>query len=80
MRTTIQIDDQLHDLARRYALTQNMTFTALLEQALREKLITRRAKSSQRLPIKLKTVKGNGLHQGVDLDSNAALLDLMDDY
>ncbi|WP_020396251.1 hypothetical protein [Thiolinea disciformis] len=80
MRTTIQLDDQLHDLARRYALTQNMTFTALLEQALREKLLTRRVKSSQRLPIKLKTVKGNGLRQGIDLDNNAALLDLMDDY
>ena len=41
MRTTIKIDDKLHDLARQHAIAKGKTFTALVEEALREKLLAR---------------------------------------
>lgn len=77
MRTTIQLDNHLHEMARQYALASGRTFTALVEEALREKLMARPTQKS-RTRVKLKTVKGQGVHHGVDLDSNAALLDVME--
>ena len=77
MRTTIQLNDQLHQLAREYAMVHGKTFTAVLEEALREKLL-RREKRVIKKRISLKTVKGNGLQAGVDLGNNASLIDLMD--
>lgn len=77
MRTTIQLNDQLHQLAREYAVMHGKTFTAVLEEALREKLLKRDKKPSSKR-ISLKTVKGQGLQAGIDLDNNAGLLDLMD--
>ncbi|TXH68086.1 MAG: CopG family transcriptional regulator [Thiothrix sp.] len=77
MRTTIQLNDQLHQLAREYAVMHGKTFTAVLEEALREKLLKRDKKPNSKR-ISLKTVKGQGLQAGIDLDNNAGLLDLMD--
>lgn len=77
MRTTIQLNDQLHQLAREYAVVHGKTFTAVLEEALREKLFRREQRITKQR-ITLKTVKGHGLQAGVDLDNNASLLDLMD--
>ena len=77
MRTTIQLDDNLHELAKQYAVANGKTFTAVVEDALREKLIAR-TKSCEKTPVKLKTVAGKGVHRGVDLDDSAALLEIMD--
>lgn len=77
MRTTIQLDNHLHEMARQYALASGRTFTALIEEALREKLMAR-PMLKNRIRVRLKTVQGQGIHRGVDLDSNAALLDLME--
>jgi hypothetical protein len=76
MRTTIHLDDNLHKLAKEYALSHGQTFTELVENALREKLMAK-ADARKRAPVKLKTVGGRGLHRGVDLDDSASLLDLM---
>jgi len=79
MRTTIQIDDHLHELARQYAVNKGKTFTALVEEALREKLLSRKkANASEQKNVVLKTVSGNGILPGIELDNNAALLDLME--
>ncbi len=79
MRTTIQIDDNLHEMARRHAMTKGKTFTALVEEALREKLLGRKRESlTATKQVTLKTVGGHGLLAGVELDNNAALLDLME--
>jgi len=78
MRTTIQIDDNLHDLARQHAIAKGKTFTALVEEALREKLLVRKTAPKSRKRVTLKTVGGNGVLPGVELDNNAALLDLME--
>ena len=77
MRTTIQLDDQLHEKARQYAMSKGTTFTALIEEALREKLLSS-ANSTPSELVKLKTVDGHGTLPGIDLDNNAALLDLME--
>jgi len=77
MRTTIRLDDTLLEKTRQYALDNGTTFTAIVEDALREKIMARPA-LKKRKRVKLKTVKGQGLNAGVDLDDSASLLDLMD--
>jgi len=42
MRTTIQLDDHLHELARQHAVAKGKTFTALVEEGLREKLMSKK--------------------------------------
>ncbi len=77
MRTTIQLDDLLHEKARKYALSKGTTFAALMEEALREKLLSR-PENTPSPPVNLTTIGGHGFQAGVDLDDNAALLDIMD--
>ena len=77
MRTTIRLDDQLLEATKQYAFARGKTFTAVVEDALREKLMSRCA-SKKRHRVKLKTVNGNGGNAGVDLDDSAELLDVMD--
>ncbi len=77
MKTTIRLDDQLLEMAKQYALVHGKTFTAIVEDALREKLMSRPLAKKQ-LKIKLKTVSGKGVNAGIDLDDSASLLDVMD--
>jgi len=65
-------------MAKQYALANGKTFTTLVEEALREKLIGRQRVEKQPR-IKLKTVGGKGVSSGVDLDDSAALLDILDE-
>ena len=76
MRTTVRLDEDLLARAKRMAAESGRTLTAVLEDALREKLARRRARP-RIAPVRLKTVKGGGVRRGVDLDDSAALLDLM---
>ncbi len=76
MRTTIRLDDKLLKKAKEYALANGTTFTAVVEDALREKIMVRSATKKQKR-VKLKTVKGQGLNPGIDLDDSASLLDIM---
>lgn len=77
MRTTIRLDDQLLAKAKKYALSRGTTFTAIVEDALREKLMER-PPAKKRSAVKLKTVNGKGTHAGIDLDDSSSLLDSMD--
>lgn len=77
MRTTIRIDEQLLEEAKREAIRQKKSLTAIIEDALRASL-ARQRNAGQRMPVKLVTFGGNGLLPGVDLDDSAALLDLME--
>lgn len=54
------------------------TFTAIVEDALCEKLL-RRPNIKKRSRILFKTVKGQGVNSGINLDDLASLLDIMDD-
>jgi hypothetical protein len=77
MRTTIRLDEGLLTEAKKYAAETGRTLTAVLEDALRELLARRRGRGARR-PVRLKTVKGDGVRAGVDLDNTASLLDLIE--
>ena len=77
MRTTIRIDEDLLKEAKRLAVQQHKSLTAVLEDALRESL-SRKRSAAQREPVRLPTFNGKGLLPGVDLDDSAALVDLME--
>ena len=77
MRTTIRLDDQLLADAKTLALQTGKTLSALIADGLRE-VLARRDKKGERKPVKLPRMSGNGLHPGVNMDSNAELLDLME--
>jgi hypothetical protein len=77
MRTTVRLDDDLLREAKAHAAATERTLTRLIEDALRETL-ARRAATTKRPHIDLPTFRGGRLQPGVDLDSNAALLDIME--
>jgi hypothetical protein len=74
MRTTIRLDDELLTAAKRRAVEEGTTLTAVIEDALRRSL---RAPGGTG-PVKpLPTVRGT-IVPGVDLDDSASLLELME--
>ena len=78
MRTTLTIDSDVLSEFKRVAADTHRTLSGVIEDALREQLARRRAlatPSAADLPV----VHGGGLMPGVDLDSNAALQQLMDE-
>ena len=78
MRTTIRLDDPLLREAKREASRSGMTLTAIIEEALRERLARTASAAGPRSRVQLPTFRGQGLGPGVDLDDSAALLDLME--
>lgn len=78
MRTTVRLDDDLLREAKAHAAATGRTLTQVIEDALRESL-ARRAATARHPRIELPVFRGSGLQPGVDLDSNAALLDIMED-
>ena len=77
MRTTVRLDEHLLREAKKYAAESGRTLTSLIEDALRE-AIARHRPPATRKPVRLRTVKGNGLHPGVDLDDSTSLRELME--
>jgi hypothetical protein len=77
MRTTVRLDERLLAEVKKYAAESGRTLTAVLEDALRETLARRRARTRAK-SVRLKTVKGTGIRPGVDLDDSASLLELME--
>lgn len=78
MRTTISISDALLDLAKKSSRERHLTLGQVIEDALRTTLAARpKAKSSSRKAV-LVTYRGSGLREGVDLESSASLLDVME--
>jgi hypothetical protein len=77
MRTTIRLDDHLLAEAKQRAARRGVTLTAVIEEALRE-TFSRHGEEQERRPLNLPSHGVGGLRPGVDLDNNAALLDLME--
>jgi hypothetical protein len=73
------MDDQLLADAKRLAQESGKTLTAVIEDALRERLARRESPAQQDDSFRLHTFSGNGLQPGIDLDNSASLRDLMDD-
>ncbi|HEY3354614.1 MAG TPA: type II toxin-antitoxin system VapB family antitoxin [Polyangia bacterium] len=76
MRTTVAIDDQLLELARRRAQERRTTLGAVIEEALRAALMGDRPAEGG--PFQLVTFRGDGPMDGVDLDHPSQLLAVED--
>ena len=77
IRTTIRMDEHLFRQAKQFAVQSHLTLTAVIEDALREKL--GQSRSARQTPLKpLPVFHGDGLQPGVDLDDSASLLDVME--
>lgn len=77
MRTTIRLNDDLLAQAKDAAVKSGRTLTAVVEDALRQALSQKRDKPKRR-PVRLISSGEGGLRPGVNLDSTAELLDIMD--
>ena len=77
MRTTINIHDDLLRQAKEAAARRQCTLGAVVEDALRKCLVQEQRDTGVR-PTRLPTSGGNGLQPGVDLDSTADLIDIME--
>lgn len=77
MRTTIRLPDELYRQVRVRAAAEGGTVTAFIEEALRHAL-SRREPSPAPVPYRVAPFSGDGVQRGVDLDDNAALVDVMD--
>jgi len=74
------LDDDLMRAVKRHALESGTTVTAVIAEALRERLQRYRDRTSNPpAPLSLVTTGEGGLLPGVDLDDSAALLELMED-
>ena len=72
MRTTINIDEELLQLAKRQAQSRRTSLGKVVEDALRAALMERGDEVA--LPFELVTFRGDGPQEGVDLDRTSALL------
>ena len=79
MRTTVRLDDALLREAKREASRCGMTLSAMIEEALRERLARTASADEPRSRVRLPTFRGRGLVPCVELDDSAALLDLMEE-
>ena len=77
MRTTLAIDDRLLRTAKELARKRGLTLGQLVEEALRREL-SHRSSASPGPPIPVFRA-GNGVRAGVDLDSNRAVLEALDE-
>ena len=78
MRTTLNIADELLIEAKQLAARTGRTLTFVVEDALRLTLARARKTGKKAEPFELPTSGEGGPRPGVDLDSSAALLDIME--
>jgi hypothetical protein len=79
VRTTIRLDDALLSEVKAEAARTGRTLRQVVEDALRETLARREGRPGRRGSVEIPTFAGRGLQPGVDLDSSAGLLEIMDD-
>jgi hypothetical protein len=73
MRTTISLDDRLGEQVRRRAAREGLSVSAFIARVLDDALKRAPLASPPPPPFRLITVKGDGVHPGVDLDRPRAL-------
>ena len=78
MRTTIELDDDLHATVKRLAAERGRSMNEIVQEALREALA--RQLHTQRPRIELPVFHGTGVLPGVDLEDSAALLASMGEH
>ena len=78
MRTTVRLKDALLRDAKRFAAETGQSLTSVIEDALREKLMRRKA-APKAVKATFPIFRGRGLRPGIDLDNSAVLLDVMEE-
>jgi plasmid stability protein len=78
VRTTVRLDDNLYRAAKARAAETGRSVGEVIEDALRVALAERRAEQAKRLPA-LPVFGGSGTLPGVDLSSNATVLEALDE-
>jgi hypothetical protein len=78
MRTTIRLEDHLLQEAKAQAARAGRSLNEFIEETVRVALLSGGADQPAPPPLPLYR-GGRGLRAGVDLDNNAALLELMND-
>lgn len=77
MRTTIGIDDKVLEEARQKALDEHLSLAKYIEAALCAKFAEDARESTP--PYRpVKTFKGTGIREGIDLNDSASLLTAME--
>lgn len=76
MRTTVSIDDELLEAARRRAAERGKTLGQVLEDALRRELAAPEPAERRTVPV---FRGGTGPRPGIDLTSNRALHEALDE-
>lgn len=76
MRTTVSIDDELLESAKRRAAERGKTLGQVVEDALRRELATPAPAHRPTVPS---FDGGTGAHPGIDLTSNRALYEILDE-
>jgi hypothetical protein len=76
MRTTLSIDDALLSRAKKRAADRGVTLGAFLDDALRAYLVE---KPETAAVVDLPSFEAGGVLPGVDVSSNRALYDLLDE-
>jgi hypothetical protein len=71
------LDDDVHRRAKEYASRRRTTLSAVVEEALQEKLAGRSDRPGRRR-LRLPTFRGDGLLPGLSLDDLATIYDRMD--
>lgn len=79
MRTTVRLPDDLYRRAKARAAESGVTFTQLLEDALRAVLSRDQAGEDPATYEVRPLPAGRGVQPGVDLSDQAGLLDLMEE-
>lgn len=72
MRTTVTLPEPLLKNAKRRARQKGVTFSVIVEDALRKHLAE--TPSKRRRPFRLHTVRGRLVQPGLDLDRTSALI------
>ena len=76
MRTTVTLDDEIVARAKRRARERGITVSALIEAALRRDLAREERPAPPQIPVRR---GGSGPRPGVDLTSNRALAEVLDE-
>ena len=77
MRTTVRLDGELIERAKRFGAARGMTLTAVIQEALQAML--GRASRADPVTINLPASGQGGLRPGIDLDDSDAAMDLLVD-
>jgi hypothetical protein len=73
----VTLDDELHRKAKSYAAKHATTLKALIEEALRMRLM-QKPNSVRCRRVSLPTFRGDGLQPGISLDDMSTVYDRMD--